>query len=61
MNTTTAAPPVRVRTTAILAIILASYFMIILDASVIFTGMYRLQAEMNSPPPACPGYRTRTP
>jgi EmrB/QacA subfamily drug resistance transporter len=47
VNTTTAVPPVRVRPTAILAIILVSYFMIILDASIIFTGLPRIQAEMN--------------
>ncbi|MCU1533022.1 MAG: transporter [Arthrobacter sp.] len=47
MNTTTAAPATRVRPRAILAIILVSYFMIILDNSIIFTGLPRLQAEMN--------------
>jgi EmrB/QacA subfamily drug resistance transporter len=47
VNTTTAVPPARVRPTAILAIILVSYFMIILDNSIIFTGLPRIQAEMN--------------
>ncbi|WP_307857118.1 MFS transporter [Pseudarthrobacter albicanus] len=52
MKTTTAttaapvAPASRVRPTAILAIILVSYFMIILDNSIIFTGLPRIQAEM---------------
>jgi EmrB/QacA subfamily drug resistance transporter len=47
LNTTQAAPPNRARTTAILAIILVSYFMIILDNSIIFTGLPKLQAEMH--------------
>lgn len=46
MNTITAVPPTRVRPTAILAIILVAYFMIILDNSIIFTGLPRLQAEL---------------
>ncbi|MDR7161874.1 MFS transporter [Arthrobacter sp. BE255] len=46
MNTTTAVPPTRVRPAAILAIILVAYFMIILDASIIFTGLPRLHAEL---------------
>jgi EmrB/QacA subfamily drug resistance transporter len=46
VNTITAVPPTRVRPTAILAIILVAYFMIILDNSIIFTGLPRLQAEL---------------
>ena len=46
MNTTTAVPPTRVRPAAVLAIILVAYFMIILDASIIFTGLPRIQAEL---------------
>ncbi|WP_427135155.1 MFS transporter [Pseudarthrobacter sp. S9] len=37
----------QVHTTAILAIILVSYFMIILDNSIIFTGLPRIQAAMD--------------
>ncbi|CAH0185442.1 putative MFS-type transporter EfpA [Arthrobacter sp. Bi26] len=47
MPATTAASATRVRPTAILAIILVSYFMIILDNSIIFTGLPRIQAEMD--------------
>ena len=46
MNTSTTPPPSRVRPTAILAIILVSYFMIILDNSIIFTGLPSLQSDM---------------
>lgn len=46
MTTTTAVPPTRVRPTATLAIILVAYFMIILDNSIIFTGLPRIQAEL---------------
>lgn len=47
MNITTAGAAARVRSSAILGIILVSYFMIILDNSIIFTGLPKLQAEMN--------------
>ena len=47
MRTTTAASAGRARPTAILAIILVSYFMIILDNSIIFTGLPRIQSELN--------------
>jgi EmrB/QacA subfamily drug resistance transporter len=47
VRTATAAPVSRAHQTAILAIILVSYFMIILDNSIIFTGLPRIQAEMN--------------
>lgn len=47
MSTTTATSASRVRPRAILAIILVSYFMIILDNSIIFTGLPRIQAEMS--------------
>lgn len=47
MSTTTATSASRVRPTAILAIILVSYFMIILDNSIIFTGLPRIQADMS--------------
>ncbi|GAA1765490.1 MFS transporter [Pseudarthrobacter sulfonivorans] len=50
MNTTTASPPTNVRPTAILAIILVGYFMIILDNSIIFTGLPSLQAELGLSP-----------
>jgi EmrB/QacA subfamily drug resistance transporter len=46
VRTTTATPVSRVRPTPILAIILVSYFMIILDNSIIFTGLPRIQTEM---------------
>lgn len=46
MTTTPTTPRGRVNTTAILAIVLVSYFMIILDNSIIFTGLPRIQAEL---------------
>jgi EmrB/QacA subfamily drug resistance transporter len=46
VNTSTTPPPSRVRPTAILAIILVSYFMIILDNSIIFTGLPSLQSDL---------------
>lgn len=46
MNTTTATSASRVHPTAILAIILVSYFMIVLDNSIIFTGLPRIQSAM---------------
>lgn len=50
LNTTTAEPPAKVRSTAILAIILVGYFMIILDNSIIFTGLPSLQSELGLSP-----------
>jgi EmrB/QacA subfamily drug resistance transporter len=47
VNTTTAPPARRTNPTAVLAIILVSYFMIVLDASIIFTGLPSIQAAMN--------------
>lgn len=44
-RTATAAPPAA-KSTAILAIILVGYFMILLDNSIIFTGLPGIQAEM---------------
>lgn len=46
MTTAPAAPRGRVHTTAILAIVLVSYFMIILDNSIMFTGLPRIQADL---------------
>ncbi|MGH3188597.1 MAG: MFS transporter [Streptosporangiaceae bacterium] len=45
----TTAPPAR-QATAILAIICISYFMVILDNSIIFTGLPRIQAAMHFSP-----------
>ncbi len=47
MTSPSATSASRVRPTAILAIILVSYFMIILDNSIIFTGLPKIQAEMD--------------
>lgn len=47
MNTSSAASPRRINPTAILAIILVSYFMIVLDASIIFTGLPSIQSAMD--------------
>jgi hypothetical protein len=46
---TTTAPPAR-QATAILAIICISYFMVILDNSIIFTGLPRIEAAMRFSP-----------
>jgi EmrB/QacA subfamily drug resistance transporter len=46
VKTATAPSASRVRQTAVLAIILISYFMIVLDASIIFTGLPSIQASM---------------
>jgi MFS family permease len=46
---TTTAPPAR-QATAILAIICISYFMVILDNSIIFTGLPRIEAAMHFSP-----------
>ena len=46
MTTTTAASAGRVHPAAILAIILVSYFMIVLDNSIIFTGLPKIQEAM---------------
>ena len=46
---------------AVLAIILISYFMILLDNSVIFTGLPSIRADLElSADRRCPGFRTRT-
>jgi hypothetical protein len=46
---TTTAPPAR-QATAILAITCISYFMVILDNSIIFTGLPRIGAAMHFSP-----------
>ena len=45
MTTTPTTSRGRLNTTSILAIVLVSYFMIILDNSIIFTGLPRIQTE----------------
>ena len=53
MSAGTAAAPERapvVNTTAVLAIICVSYFMVILDNSILFTGLPRIQAAMQLSP-----------
>jgi MFS family permease len=46
VKTATAPSAIRVHSTAVLAIILVSYFMIVLNASIIFTGLPSIQVSM---------------
>ncbi len=44
----------------VLTIIMASYLMLVIDISIVLTGLPRIQAALGFTPAGCPGYRMPT-